>query len=77
MGFNSAFKELRIFKTDFQANKLLATEVKFMSSVMRARREASQMGTIIFLISFIYTLSPLWDYQYKYDIVHITLSVQT
>ena len=30
-----------------------------------------------FFISFIYTLSPLWDYQYKYDIVHITLSVET
>ena len=31
----------------------------------------------LFFISFIYTLSPLRDYQYKYDIVHITLSVET
>jgi len=32
---------------------------------------------INFFISFIYTLSLLWEYQYKYDIVHITLSVET
>jgi hypothetical protein len=27
--------------------------------------------------SFISTLSPLWDYQYMYGIVYITLSVET
>ena len=38
---------------------------------------AETVQTFFLYISFIYTLSSLWDYQYKYDIVHITLWVET
>jgi len=44
---------------------------------LKERHRLQDLGVNVFLSPLFITLSPLWDYQYKYDIVHITLSVET
>ena len=64
MGFNSGFKGLNFYNSSFKR----VEQFKYLGTTLTNN---------YFFISFICTLSPLWDYQYKYDIVHITLSVET